>query len=196
MFCTNCGKQIPDNACGCDYCGTAVKKVVSTPVTPVVEKVVMPEVQPVIQTEQVPQTPKKENMVSGIVGALIGAAIGAASIILLSQLGYVAAISGIILAVCTFKGYELLGGKLSKKGLIVCLLLILVTPYIADRMDWAILVAQEFDVSFGQAFGAIHALIDAEVIDSGTYIENLLMIYGFSALGGFSIIWNTFKKGK
>ena len=55
----------------------------------------------------------------GVVGALIGSLLGAASIILLSQLGYVAAISGVIMAVCALKGYELLGGKLTKKGVII-----------------------------------------------------------------------------
>ena len=199
MYCTNCGKQISDTASACDYCGTAVKRVTSTPVTPVsttVEPVVMPDVKPVIQPQapQAPKAPKKENLVAGIVGAVLGAAIGGASIILLSQIGYVAALSGIILSVCTFKGYELLGGKLSKKGLIISLLLILVTPYIADRMDWAILVAQEFGVSFGQAFGAIPALLEEEVIVGSTYWGNLALIYLFTALGSFSTIWNAFKK--
>lgn len=40
---------------------------------------------------------KKENLVGGVVGALIGSLLGVASIVLLSQLGYVAAISGVIM---------------------------------------------------------------------------------------------------
>lgn len=67
---------------------------------------------------------KKENLVGGVVGALIGSLLGAASIILLSQLGYVAAISGVIMAVCALKGYELLGGKLTKKGVIISVVII------------------------------------------------------------------------
>lgn len=38
---------------------------------------------------------KKENMVGGVVGALIGSVIGALCIVLLSQPGYVAALSGV-----------------------------------------------------------------------------------------------------
>ena len=50
-----------------------------------------------------------ENVPMGLLGALVGAALGGASIILLSQLGYIASISGVILAFCTLKGYQLLG---------------------------------------------------------------------------------------
>lgn len=54
---------------------------------------------------------KKENLVGGVVGALVGSLLGVASIILLSQMGYVAALSGVIMAVCALKGYELLAAS-------------------------------------------------------------------------------------
>lgn len=41
-------------------------------------------------------------------GALLGSLVGVVSIIIFSQLGYVAALSGVIMAVCTLKGYEML----------------------------------------------------------------------------------------
>ena len=61
-----------------------------------------------------PEVKAPENMVLGILGAIVGALIGGASIIGLSQLGYIASISGLILAFCTLKGYELLS-KLGRK---------------------------------------------------------------------------------
>jgi len=85
MNCTKCGQEILNNATFCEHCGAEVKPV----------EAVSGEVQ------------KPENVIAGIVGALIGAAIGGAAIILLSQLGVVASFSGIILAICTMKGYEL-----------------------------------------------------------------------------------------
>ena len=51
---------------------------------------------------------KPENVLAGVVGALLGCLLGVGCIVLLGQLGYVAALSGIVLAVCTLKGYELL----------------------------------------------------------------------------------------
>ena len=57
------------------------------------------------------------------------------------QLGYVAAISGAIMAVCALKGYELLGGKLTKKGVIISVVIMIVMTYVGDRVDWAITVS-------------------------------------------------------
>ena len=82
---------------------------------------------------------KKENMIGGIVGALVGSLLGVACIVILSQLGYVAALSGVVMAVCTLKGYEIGSGKLSKRGIVISVILMLVMTYVGDRLDWAIM---------------------------------------------------------
>lgn len=83
-----------------------------------------------MKTQQKAQ--KKENIVGGIVGALLGSLLGMLSVLILSQLGYVAALSGVIMAVCVLKGYEMLGGKLTKKAVVIsAVIMILMTyPYI------------------------------------------------------------------
>ena len=139
---------------------------------------------------------KPENVLTGVVGALIGAVLGGASIILLSQLGFVAAISGVILAVCTLKGYELLGGRLSKRGIVISCLLMAVTPYIADRLDWAIVIAQTFadeGVTLGMAFAAVHGVI-AENDMVADYFSSLGMVYLFVVMGAFGTLKGLFKK--
>lgn len=185
MNCPHCGAELVENAAFCSSCGASVNPEQQTPEqqTPAQETPVVPE--------------KPENMLTGIVGALLGAAIGAGAIILLGQLGYIASISGFVLAVCTLKGYELLGGKLSTKGMIISLILMLVTPYIADRLDWAIVIAKEFSgegITFGQAFAAVPALIEEGAITKSDYMTNLLMLYGFTLLGAFSTFKGMFKK--
>lgn len=139
---------------------------------------------------------KPENVLTGVVGALIGAVLGGASIILLSQLGFVAAISGVILAVCTLKGYELLGGRLSKRGILISCVLMAITPYIADRLDWAIVIAQTFadeGVTLGMAFAAVHDVI-AENGMVGDYFSSLGMVYLFVVMGAFGTLKGLFKK--
>ena len=168
MNCTNCGNPIPEGAERCEGCGIPVKS-----------------------------GEKQENMVTGFVGALLGALIGAGSIILLSQLGYIASVSGLILAVCTLKGYELLGGKLSGKGVAVCVVLMLLTPYVADRIDWAILLMNEFadyGITLREAFAIIPELLADGSIEMDLYLKNLLMIYGFALLGAFSTLRTALKK--
>ena len=56
---------------------------------------------------------KQENLALGILGALLGGILGGAAIVLIGQLGMISALSGVVLAFCTLKGYELLGKKLS-----------------------------------------------------------------------------------
>lgn len=113
----------------------------------------------------------------------------------LGQLGYVASVSGLILAVCTLKGYELLGGQLSTKGIVISILLILVTPYLADRINWALVIMEEFDVNFATAFPAVHDVIEAADV-VGAYVKDLLMLYLFAALGAGSSIHQAIKTKK
>lgn len=210
MFCPKCGNPVNSIDFVCENCGQILKNPEETtnmePVIGNFEQNIpsvpsdIPEqsyVPPVYQQPMVPM--KRENILTGIVGALVGAAIGGLSIILLGQLNIVAAISGLILAVCTLKGYELLGGKLSKIGVIICTVLMLVTPYFADRLDWAIVLMNEFseyNLSLGDAFGLIPALLEAGAIEYSTYFTNLGMLYLFVLIGGFSTISSNFKKKK
>lgn len=131
---------------------------------------------------------RKENLVGGIVGALLGTLLGVASIIILSQLGYVAVISGIIMAVCTLKGYELLGGKLTKKGIVISVILMIIMTYIGDRLDWAIMVMRELEIDFASAYRFVPELLSAEIIDSGSYWFNLILVYAFVAGGAIPMI--------
>lgn len=182
MICENCGTTIPEGNTSCAFCGQAVSAANQTQATAQAQTTAI-------------VTPPVENVVTGIVGAILGATLGAASIILLSQLGYVAALSGLILAVCTLKGYELLGKTLSKKGLIICIILILVTPYIADRFDWAILIQKSLsEYTLGEAFMMVPEYIEVGAIEMSDYLLNLVMVYGFAALGAFSTIKDVIRK--
>ena len=106
------------------------------------------------------QQTKHENFVAGVVGAVLGSFLGAVCIILVSQLGYVAVISGVVMGVCTLKGYELLGGTLSRKGIVVSLALVLGMTWLAFQMDCAIEVAREAEIDFFEAFRSIGYLLE------------------------------------
>ena len=139
---------------------------------------------------------KTESLIGGIVGALLGTLIGVLSIILLSQLGYVAALSGVLMAVCTLKGYELLGKKLSTKGIVICCILMILMTYVGDRLDWAIVIARELAVDFGTAYQSVPYLLQIGVLDSAAYWGNLLLVYLFVLLGAVPTIMNIMKNKK
>lgn len=137
---------------------------------------------------------KKESIVMGIVGAFLGSLLGALCIIIVSQMGYVAALSGLVMAICTLKGYEMLGGKLTKKGIIIAILIMIVMTYAADRLDWAIVVAREFEEDLFISYQAIPALIEAEIIETARYWGNLILVYLFLALGAVPTILAAFRQ--
>ena len=131
---------------------------------------------------------KKDNIITGIVGAFIGTAIGVALIVILGQLGYIASIAGVVMAVCALKGYELLGGTLSKRGIVCSSVLILVMTYVGCRLDWAYSLAQYHEVDIFSAFLAVNG----EYIEMGAFYKDLFMVYLFSLLGAVPTIRSAF----
>lgn len=200
MNCPYCGSTLNPNAKFCTNCGAKLESQQQPAQAPTYTQSTYTQptytqpTQPAYRQAATPEIPK-ENFLAGILGAIIGAALGGLSIILLGRIGIISAVSGLLITVCTVKGYTLLAKNISAKGIIVCVALILITPYIADRIDWAILVSQElFRYDFGEAFAAIPSLIDAGVIDSGDYVGNLVKLYLFAALGALSILRGVIKK--
>ena len=138
-----------------------------------------------------------ENVVMGILGALVGAVLGGACIILLSQIGYIASISGFVLAFCTLKGYELLAKGMSTKGIVICLILMILTPFVADWLDWGILFMRElpeYGFSLLDWVLLLPTLLAEDSELMGEYLKNLGMLYLFVVLGGFYSLKEAFKR--
>lgn len=139
------------------------------------------------------QEQKKENIVGGIVGAFLGSLLGVLCIIVLSRLGYVAALSGAIMAVGVLKGYEMLGGKLTKKGIVISCVIMLVMTYIGDKLDWAIVLLTEgggADAGFNlfECYRLIPLMISEGVIEMTSFVADLVLIYLFLLLGAVPAI--------
>ncbi len=64
--------------------------------------------------------------------------IGAVVIVIVGQLGYVAAVSGLVMAICTLKGYEMLGKKLGTPGIIISCVFDALMIFLAYQADWSI----------------------------------------------------------
>lgn len=137
----------------------------------------------------------KENVLAGFVGALLGSVIGLAAIFIVARLGYIAVLPGIVMGVCTVLGYEKLGKKLSLKGIIICCVLMLLMVYLANQLDWAYMIATEFEVGFFEAYGSVMEVVNmAEVM--GEYVQNLVMMYIFTAVGAVPMMINAFQQKK
>lgn len=132
-----------------------------------------------------------ESVALGIVGALLGSLLGGASIVLLSRLGYVASLSGLLTAFCTLKGYELLGKRLSKRGVVICVVIMVLATVAADLVDWAFVVQDawgQYGVSFLDCLLAVPGLIADGSIALFDYFKNLGMLMLFMVLGAFATV--------
>ena len=213
MECKHCGNQISEELAICEFCGASVsdqlkemneeQKAAEPEAVPEEKESAQEEVKPESiqynpeQPQVAPAKVKKdrENPLTGMIGALIGAAIGAAVIILLGRIGLVASISGFILAVCTLKGYQLLGRKIGIPGIIICLVLIAITPYVADRIEWAMVIKKTYadmGVSLVDAFRVVPEFIKEGAIDKVSYIKSLGLIYLFAGFGAFGTLRSLF----
>lgn len=139
---------------------------------------------------------KRENVIGGIVGALLGSVLGIICIIVFGRMGRVATASGIVMAVCTIKGYELLGGKFTKKGVAISCLMMIVMTFVGNNMDWAIDIAEWYDVNFFTAFRGVIPLLQGGYLDTGVYYYNLALLYVFTAVGAVPTVIGALKDSK
>ena len=123
----------------------------------------------------------KEKVAGGILGAFLGTLIGAICIVLVNQFGYIASISGVVMGVCALK------------GIIICVILILLMVYISNWFSYAVAVAQVYKADIVSSFLVVPELIKEGAIESGAYYKDLLMLYVFTAIGAVPVIKNQIK---
>ena len=140
---------------------------------------------------------ERGNILTGIVGAFLGSLIGVALWVIVGLLGYIAAISGFVLAICTIKGYQLFGGKLNKKGMAITLLITIVMVYVSQYVSLGFDIYNELKTDYViSIFESIQLVPDA-LTDSETsnyFYGYLALGYLFTIIGTFSLFKESFKQ--
>ena len=131
---------------------------------------------------------KKENILLGTIGAFIGSLIGVLAIVLIGQLGYIAYISGIIMGVCAIKGYQILGRRISIKGGIITVIVIILMTYLANQLNWAIPIANYYQVSIFEVLRELPKLVKDGSIDNSHYYRELFLVYAFTIVSAIFMI--------
>ena len=137
----------------------------------------------------------KSKLIPGIVGALLGSMIGCVVYFIIYRLGYVAAIAGLVTAVCAFKGYEMLGGVVDRKGVIACVFVIIFAVYFSNQLTWsydAYSVYKEYDISFFDCFRSIGEIVEMSDL-TGQYYGDLAIAYLMTIIGSFRSVISAFK---
>lgn len=133
---------------------------------------------------------RKENVVTGTAGALLGSLFGLLCIVLLRRVDFVSVVSGVIMAVGVLLGYERLGKKLTKKGIVIGVVIMLVMTYVGDRLDWTIRLynAVKPEATFFECYRMVPILLQEGIIKMSNYIYNLVLLYMFLLVGAVPIV--------
>ena len=141
---------------------------------------------------------KDENVLMGTIGAILGALVGAALIALLAKIGYVASISGVVMAFLSLFLYDKFAGKISKKGVIICVVIMIVTVFLTEWLIWSYAYYKElatiYDVSFGDVFKKLFSILKFAK-KTGDFVKDIAMLYFFTALGAIPAISKTAQSG-
>lgn len=133
---------------------------------------------------------KQNNIGMGILGAFLGAFIGAAAIVLIGELGYVSVLGGLVMGLCTIKGYEMLAGGVDKKGIIACIVVMILMTFGAEYFQWAFDIYSELKTE-GYTLLDILPYTWSIIADAG-YVEDFFsslgLSYLFTAIGAIGII--------
>ena len=140
------------------------------------------------------ETPRQENFGMGVLGAFLGSLGGVVVIIALSRLGIVSAVSGLVMSLAALKGYEKLSGAISTRGIVVTIVIMVVMTFVADWIDWGIVVAEGLNVDLPKAIQMLPKVMELGAIDMEAYFANLAMLYVFVAVGAAATIGSAFGK--
>lgn len=134
---------------------------------------------------------KRENMLLGIIGALAGVLLGAVLWVILGQVGFIAGIAGYAIVYCGMKGYGMLGRVLSKKGIVICILLSIVAVVGAEMVSLAIIAFNElnevYGITLGDAFRLLPDLMKEPEL-AGAVAKDLIIGYALSIWASYSSV--------
>ena len=182
MICPKCGKEVSDAIPVCELCGAALPKKTEQPEA---------ELELELEQQEVIDEPKP---LMGFLGALLGAALSCLLIVMLPQIGLTPSFGGIVIAFFVFMGSGLLNKNRTKIGFGVCIMFVIFTPYIADRLNWSIWMlnnakALELEgITLFEAFLGMPILLDAGKIELLPYYLELFKLYIFTAVGAVAYL--------
>ncbi len=135
---------------------------------------------------------------TGLLGAVLGAIVGIIPWVLIGMLGYIAGISGLIMAFLAYKGYLLLRGKRGPGMTWILILVLFVFTYVAVLTSVGV-EAYQASVEAGLSVGQLIYLVfiapfTPELFDTGALWGNIALGWFFAALGSFAFLRKTNKE--
>lgn len=136
------------------------------------------------------------NIVGGIAGALLGSVLGVVVWVAIYQLGYISGIAGLVMVICALKGYEMLGGQLSKTGIIITCVISVIMVVIAEQACIGIEIynvyKDYYDINFFDAFRSVPSFLEDSDLKAAV-VGDLIMGYILMAVGAWGTIRQAYK---
>lgn len=140
---------------------------------------------------------QKENIVLGFIGAVLGALLGTVLWVVIGMVGFIAGIAGYAIVFCAMKGYEILGKKLSRKGIIICILLSCLMIVGAEYVSLGLTIYKElgdlYFISMGESFALIPAFLEESEVVAGVG-KDLIFGYALAVWASFSSVKARWKQ--
>lgn len=114
---------------------------------------------------------REENVLFGIVGAFLFSLVGGILYYVLYQIGYLAAISGLIGVICAIKGYSFFARKESVRGVVISIIIAAMVLVIA----WYFCLANDVYLAYQEWFA------NGEIDYAPTFFESVRYAYLFLA---------------
>lgn len=137
----------------------------------------------------------------GAAGALIGALSGFVAIVLFDLGSIPMYLAGLAVGLGIPIGWRFMGERLTKRGIAVCVLLMILTVYCANRTALAIAFMRwlndiSMTITFPRAFGSVPGLIRGDLVYGGRdfavnpriYYNRLVLTCAVTAVGGYAFI--------
>ena len=107
---------------------------------------------------------------------------------MVARLGYVSVLAGAALGYCTIKGYEILGKKLTKKGVVVSAILMVLTVFLVNQLDYTLALMSKLDLPFDLSWTIVN-----EATFQGDVPENFYLNLGLLAVFTLGGAWISVK---
>ncbi len=136
------------------------------------------------------------NIIGGIVGALLGSVLGVIVWVLIYQLGYISGIAGLVMVICALKGYEILGGHLSKTGIIISCVISIVMLLIAEQVCVGLEIYDVYkdyaEITFFDAFKSVPEFLEEPELKAAV-IYDIVIGYLLMAVGAWGTVRQALK---
>lgn len=123
-----------------------------------------------VYTQDAPEKPK-ENVLFGIVGAFLFSLVGGILYYVLYQIGFLAAISGLVCVICAIKGYSFFAKRESIRGIVISIVIAVLVLVIA----WYLCLANDVYLAYQEWFA------NGEIDFTLTFFESIRYAYLFLA---------------